>query len=93
MLALVTVSTLTIEIAPGRGRAVAAVFPPWWSASRTAAAGGAAGQIVGASGAPFVIALQSNTPGLAARAHAQGAWLVIDRDLRDLCVHPGDQSQ
>jgi hypothetical protein len=90
LLALVFAATLFVEAAPGPGDAVTAVFPPWWSQDRIAAAAAAAGPIVAAGGAPFVIALKSERSGLAARARANGAWLVLDFDIRGLCATPGD---
>ncbi len=91
LLSLVAAATLVVAGPPVGSSAVAAVFPPWWSAAQAASAAGAAGQIVAGGGVPFVIAIHSDQPGLAARARAQGAWLVLDRDLRDLCAH-GDHA-
>jgi hypothetical protein len=90
LLALVMAASLFVEAAPAPGGAVAAVFPPWWSQTRVVTAATAAGRIVAGGGAPFVIALKSNQPGLAARARAHGAWLVFRHDLNGLCVTLGD---
>jgi hypothetical protein len=89
---VVLTATLVVETAPGSSRAVAAVFPPWWSQARIAAAAASVGRIAAGGGAPFVVALHSDQPGLAARARASGAWLVVNPDLRGLCDQPAGPS-
>lgn len=84
---------LFVEAAPTRDDAVVAVFPPWWSSARVVAAAASAGRIVAGGGAPFVVALRSDRPGLAARVRARGAWLLLNPDIRGLCAAPGDHAR
>lgn len=86
-------AVLFVEAAPTRSDAIAAVFPPWWSSAHVATAAASAGRIVAGGGAPFVVALRSDRPGLAGRARASGAWLVLDPDIRGLCAIPGDHAR
>jgi hypothetical protein len=89
LFALVFGAVAIVEAAPGPGGVVAAVYPPWWPASRIAAAAASAGRIVAGGGAAFVITLKSDEPGLADRARANGAWLVLGPNLRGLCGASG----
>lgn len=70
---------------PGR---VAAVFPPWWSATRVGEAAASAGNIAGAGGAPFVIILRGDPADLSRRTRAAGALMLIDPALAGVCARP-----
>jgi hypothetical protein len=63
---------------------VAAVFPPWWSEPKVFAHAASAGQIVQV-GAPFVVILQSDQPGLGARLRRAGAVLLLNPLGRGPC--------
>ena len=94
MLMIVAVGAiLFVEAAPTRSDAIAAVYPPWWSSARVASAAASAGRIVAGGGAPFVVALKSDHPGLAARLRASGAWLLLNPDFHGLCAVTGDPAR
>lgn len=62
---------------------VAAVFPPWWSASDAVAAAGAVGRIVRLGSVRFVVVVTSEGAvgqfgDIATRLRAAGAVLVVD---------------
>jgi hypothetical protein len=69
-------------------RQLAAVYPPWWNASRIMGAAGSAGDIAAAGGWRNVMILRSQTPGLAARLRRSGALWTMDARLAGVC---GDQ--
>lgn len=73
---------------PGR---VAAVFPPWWDAARTMGAAGAAGDIAGAGGAPFIVILRGDPATLNKRARAAGALILLDPALAGACARPASE--
>ena len=81
---------VAVAAAPRQAGAVAALYPPWWSQAQILSAAGAAGRIASGGGAPFVIALRSDQPGLAERARAHGAWLVMDQNPLSACTSPGE---
>ncbi|MDR3506475.1 MAG: hypothetical protein P4L64_01110 [Caulobacteraceae bacterium] len=89
LMALAFAMAIAVEAAPNSGGAVAAVFPPWWSSAQITAAAAAAGRITAGGGAPFVVSIISSHPGLADRARAQGAWLVVRANPRGLCGAKG----
>jgi hypothetical protein len=63
---------------PNNGGAIVAVFPPWWSSSRTFIAASEAGAILNSGAYPFVVIVQSQSPELGARLRAAGALLLLD---------------
>ena len=63
---------------PSSDNSFVAVFPPWWSASRTLVAASEAGAILNSGTYSFVVLVQSNSPELGARLHAAGALLLLD---------------
>ncbi|MBS0363666.1 MAG: hypothetical protein JSR98_20010 [Proteobacteria bacterium] len=65
-----------------------AVFPPWWPPGRTLDAAARAGDLAAVGAAPFLVVLQSGRPGLAARLHDAGAWLLLDPSLAGICATP-----
>jgi hypothetical protein len=54
------------------------VYPPWWSKAQIWQAAVSTGDIVDIGGAPFVLYLHSDAPGLDTRARTAGAFLVFD---------------
>jgi hypothetical protein len=64
-------------IVPAKAERVAAVFPPWWTAPKIFVRAASAGEIVQV-GAPFVVILQSDRPGLSARLKRAGAILLLN---------------
>jgi hypothetical protein len=86
MMLVLIVSALGVESAPDDPRLVAAVFPPWWSASRTTLAGARAGDVMGFGALPFIVILHADQGGLTARANAAGAILTFARSRRGLCI-------
>ncbi|MHB8287507.1 MAG: hypothetical protein ACYDD1_22920 [Caulobacteraceae bacterium] len=64
-------------VVPANATQVAALFPPWWSAPKVFAHAAGAGQIVQV-GAPFVVILRSDQPGLSARLRRAGAVLLLN---------------
>ncbi len=63
---------------PGQDGALAAVFPPWWSAARVFSAAAKAGDILDSGAVPFIPIVKSPKPGLGARLHAAGALLLLN---------------
>jgi hypothetical protein len=64
-------------VVPADARQVAVLFPPWWSAPKVFAHAASAGEIVQV-GAPFVLILRSDQPGLSARLRRAGAVLLLN---------------
>ncbi len=79
-------AAVTAGAAPRDPTRVAAVFPPWWTASRAASAAASAGAIAGAGGAPFILILRGEPDQLGQRARAAGAWLLLDPDAAGQCT-------
>jgi hypothetical protein len=63
---------------PASDNAVVAVFPPWWTASRTLVAASAAGAVLDSGAYSFVVIVQSQDHELGARLRAAGALLLLD---------------
>jgi len=64
--------------APNDAGGIAAVFPPWWSASRAFAAAASAGDVLNGGAYGFVLIVQSRRPGLGARLRAAGALFLLN---------------
>lgn len=86
-------ATVAAGAAPRDPARVAAVFPPWWTASRTASAAASAGQIAGAGGVPFILILRGEPDALESRARAAGAWLLLDPDAAGQCTAPSSETR
>jgi len=54
---------------------VAAVFPPWWSATRAVTAAAQSSQILRLGGLPSIIIVRTDHPD---RLRADGAWLFLN---------------
>jgi hypothetical protein len=63
---------------PSSDTSVVAVFPPWWSASRTLVAASRAGAVLNSGAYSFVVVVRSQDHELGARLHAAGALLLLD---------------
>ena len=68
-------------------QAVAAVFPPWWSAAKVLAAAAEAGEVVDVGASPAVLIVRSQQPGLQGRLRAAGAILLLDPRGAGACGH------
>jgi hypothetical protein len=72
------VSFINFPRANATAKTLGVVYPPWWSVAHIWQAAASTGDIVNIGGAPFVLYLHSDAPGLTARAHRAGAFLVFD---------------
>lgn len=79
--------------APSDESAVAAVFPPWWTASRSLSAASQAGAVLDAGVLPFVLIVRSPHPGLSARLRAAGALILLNPLGLGGCVQSGAGNQ
>jgi hypothetical protein len=82
---LVTISVTAVPsvlmAAPPSGAfVVAAVFPPWWSASRIQLAVDPVGAVSSKGRLPTVVTVYGG-PGVERRLKAAGAWLILDPRL------------
>jgi hypothetical protein len=69
------------------GAAVAAVFPPWWSAERSFAAAASTGGAVVRTGAwSNILVVKPGEADLSDRLYAAGAWLLLDPLALDACL-------
>jgi hypothetical protein len=87
ILACLAISSAGIAASLGAGKpstdsSVVAVFPPWWSASRTLVAASRAGAVLNSGVYSFVVVVQSQDSEqdreLGARLRAAGALLLLD---------------
>lgn len=70
-----------------------AVYPLWWNSPSTVAAASSAGPILAAGGAPFVVQVGADRPGLAARLRASGAFILLSPAAAALCGAPPPEPQ
>lgn len=78
------IPALSIAAQPRTPFAVAAVFPPWWSAQRVHAAAEAAGT-VSQVGRWNTVVVYGGTD-LGARLTQVGAWAIVDPSIADCAV-------
>lgn len=90
ILACLVISSAGIAASLGSGKSssdtVVAVFPPWWSASRTLVAASRAGAVLDSGAYSFVVVVQTRDKKqdnkldheLGERLHAAGALLLLD---------------
>lgn len=76
-----------LSLPPGDGE-VAALFPPWWSASRAFASASSAGAVAATGALRSVLIVRSDRPALAERLRAAGALLVVAADGPFGCRSP-----
>jgi len=85
---LTLAATVAVSAQPRDPARVAAVFPPWWTAARSASAAASAGQIAGVGGVPFILILRGEPDALGPRLRAAGAWMLLDPDAAGVCAPP-----
>ncbi|MBI1202784.1 MAG: hypothetical protein GC182_09765 [Rhodopseudomonas sp.] len=61
-----------------QGNSIIAVFPPWWSASRSLLAASEAGAVLDSGAYSFVVVVKSQGPDFVGRLRAAGAVLLLD---------------
>jgi hypothetical protein len=66
---------LASTLAPLPSGPVAAVFPPWWSATQAVASAASAGRVIRFGAFPFIVVVLAADR---AQLHAQGAWILLD---------------
>ena len=86
-------AAVAVDAQPRTAGRVAAVFPPWWSSAAIVGAAGAAGDIAGVGGAPFIVILRASPKDtrpadLSRRARDAGALLLLDPALAGACARP-----
>ena len=74
-----------ISLQPAAGGPVAAVFPPWWSASRAMLAAASAGPVVRLGGLPFIVVALPAKGGGRKQLRRQGAWLLLNPQAAGAC--------
>ena len=73
---LLTLAPAALAPTGGTGPApVAAVFPPWWSATQALTAAASSSQILRLGGLPSIIIVRTDHPD---RLRADGAWLFLN---------------
>ena len=88
---MILASLVAVVAAAGPSAAapsLVAVFPPWWDSPHAVAAASSAGPIVAAGGAPFIVHVAADRPGLAARLRAAGAVTLLSPAAAALCGEP-----
>ena len=65
---------------------IAALYPPWWSASQCLLAAAAGGMPVRFGAAGFVVVVLPDTPDAARLLRRAGAWLLLDPRALGGCV-------
>ena len=73
------------SLAPPAEGPIAALYPPWWSATQSLLAAGAGGLPVRFGAAGFVVVIVPDTADAAERLHQAGAWLLLDPKLLGGC--------
>lgn len=80
------IGVATLSLGPPRAGPVAALFPPWWSATRSMRAAASAGRIVRFGAAGFVVVVVPDDAASADRLHRSGAWLLLDPEALGGCI-------
>ncbi len=87
LLAASVVLTAGLAARPMPGKPVAALFPPWWSAtSAMTSAAAANGAVVRFGGFRTILILAAGDADLADRLRHAGAWLVLDAEVLGGCA-------
>ncbi|MGI4945701.1 MAG: hypothetical protein ACRYHQ_34935 [Janthinobacterium lividum] len=66
------------SLGPPSDGPIAALYPPWWSASQCLLAAAAGGRPVRFGAAGFVVVVSPDTPDAARLLRRAGAWLLLD---------------
>lgn len=88
-LAAIVVSLVVVcayALSPRDPHRVAAVFPPWWSATHTLEAAHRHGDATVIGGAPYVVIVWSDDAHLSRRLRNDGALLLLDPGLTAACL-------
>jgi hypothetical protein len=67
---------------------LAAVFPPWWPASRALGAAAEAGDVLTVGASPHVVIVRSARPNLPARLRLAGALILLNPFGASACEQP-----
>lgn len=87
-IALTAAPALAIAARPDTPFAVAAVFPPWWSAERVRAAVEPLGEISSMGRTATVVTVIGGGD-LSQGLRSAGAWLILDPELAGCTPRPG----
>ena len=68
------------------GGPIAALYPPWWSATQSLLAATAGGRPVRFGAAGFVVVVVPDTPDATRLLRQAGAWLLLDPRVLGGCV-------
>ena len=88
VIALTAAPAIAIAARPATPFAVAAVFPPWWSAARVRAAVEPIGEISSTGRTATVVSVIGG-PDLSQSLRSAGAWLILDPELAGCTPRPG----
>ena len=75
-----------LALGPPASGPVAALFPPWWSATRALVAAASAGTPVRFGAAAFVVVVMPDTQDAASRLRRAGAWVLLDPQALGGCI-------
>lgn len=73
------------SIAPRPGGPIAAIYPPWWSATRSFIAAASGGMPVRFGATDFVVVVMPETDDAAHLLRQAGAWLLLDPKMLGGC--------
>jgi hypothetical protein len=79
-------AALAMTLQPPESGPVAAVFPPWWSATQALVAAASAGTPIRFGATGFVVVILPDTQGAVGRLRQAGAWAVLDPLALGGCV-------
>jgi hypothetical protein len=91
VIALTAAPAIALAARPATPFAVAAVFPPWWSAERVRAAVEPVGEISSTGRAATVVSVLGGAD-LAERLRSAGAWLILNPELVGCATRPGAEA-
>ena len=79
LLLVASMGALVPAMVPAAGaREVAAVYPPWWNASRVLTTASRSSDIVRMGATPFVIIVRTSSPGALAHLRLGGALFFLN---------------
>lgn len=76
----------TVSHGPRPGGPIAALYPPWWSASQSLLAAAAGGLPVRFGATGFVVIVVPETQDAARLLRQAGAWLLLDPEVLGGCL-------
>ena len=89
----VSLAAALAAASPAADGAVAAIFPPWWDATRVAAATAPAGVTVRFGALPFIVVVAADAQGTTppgAALYRAGAWLLLNPQTLTGCLSATD---